>query len=322
MKTHISIFHAVLLAAASALLCATASAQSTPAPSKEPALVPALDERFIDTSANPCVDFFQYACGNFTKYYPIPNDRSGFGTGTLVFEHNEYVLHELLDQVASGGANRTANQQKIGDYYGACMDEAAINRKGLQPFQAELDRIAALKSKSELTSLIAHYQLTNVNAFLGIGEQQDFKDARNQIAAADQGGLGLPERDYYFRTGDAPEKTRQQYVQHVANTLKLLGESESDAAKDAQSIMQLETALAKVSMDITSRRDPKNIYHMMPVADLEKLNPLLDWPKLLTEADFPPVTELNVANPDFFKGMNALLDSTDLATSKAICAGS
>jgi putative endopeptidase len=316
MKIQSLISHGVLLAAVSAFACANAWAQSS-SPSKEPAAVSGLDERFIDTSADPCVDFFRYACGNFSKYYPIPNDRSGYGVGTILVERNDFALHTLLEQAAAGGADRTANQQKIGDYYGSCMDTAAIERKGLQPFQAELDRIAALKNKSELTSLFAHDQLANVDAFFGIGEQQDFQDARKQIAVVDQGGLGLPERDYYFRTGEAAEKTRQQYVQHITNTLKLLGESDQDAAKDAQSIMQLETALAKVSMDITSRRDPKNVYHMMPVADLEKLAPALDWPRLLSEADFPPVTEINVTNPDFFKGMNAVLGSTDLATIKA-----
>lgn len=287
------------------------------APSSQSSLPSGLDQRFLDTSADPCVNFFQYACGNFSKYYPMPNDRSSFGTGTLVFEHNESVLHTMLDTVSAGGTNRTPNQQKIGDYYRACMDTAAIDRKGLQPLQQELDRIAALKDKSELTSLLAHYQLTNVNAFLGLGEQQDFKDATKQIAAADQGGLGLPERDYYFRTGEAAEKTRQEYVKHIANTLKLLGESDSEATKDSERIFQLETNLAKASMDVTSRRDPKNVYHLMAIADLEKLTPTLQWQPLLRAADFPQITEINVVSPDFFKGLNTTIETTDLATIKA-----
>jgi len=281
------------------------------------ALPPGLDQRFLDTTADPCVNFFQYSCGNFSKYYPIPSDRSAFGAGTLVYEHNQYILHTILEKAAAGGAERTPNQQKIGDYYAACMDTSAIDGKGLEPFKAELDRIAALKDKKELTPLLAHLQLLNVNAFVGIGEQQDFKDARNQIAAADQAGLGMPERDYYFRAGDAAETTRKQYVQHITNTMQLLGESESEAASDAQSIFQLETALAKVSMDITSRREPKNVYHMMALADLEKLNPMLDWPLLFSDARFPSITELNVTNPDFFKGLDALLVATDLKTIKA-----
>ena len=170
--------------------------------------MPVSISNFIDTSADPCADFFKYACGNFTKFYPIPNDRSAFGTGALVAEQRK-DLHTMLEKAAAGGEGRTPNEQKIGDYYAACMDVDAINQKGLEPLQPDLDRIAALKDKSELTSLLAHFQLINVNAFLGFGEQQDFKDATKQIAVVDQGGLGLPERDYYFRTGDAAEKTRK-----------------------------------------------------------------------------------------------------------------
>ena len=186
----------------------------------------------------------------------------------------------------------------------------------MKPLQPELDRIAALKDKGELPQLFAHYQLINVTAFFNFGEQQDFKDARKQIAVVDQGGLGLPERDFYFRTGDVAEKTRVQYVQHVTNILKLMGEPEEKAAADAQKIMQLETALAKVSMDITSQRDPKNIYHLMPLSQLATLAPGIDWDRFLKDTGTPPVSELNVANPEFFKGMNALLASTDLDTVK------
>ena len=274
--------------------------------------LPGLNTAYIDKSADPCQDFYQFACGKFTSLHPIPPDRSSFGSMALMADENEKILHSILDQAAAGGANRTPNEQKIGDYYASCLDTAAIDREGLKPLQPEFDRIQALKSKDELAPLLAHDQLINVNAFLGFGEQQDFKDASKQIATVDQGGLGLPEKDYYLRTGEADQKIRDQYVQHIANTFKLLGKPEAEAEADAKKVMDLETALAKVSMDVTSRRNPNNIYHMMPVADLEKLTPAIDWKKFLTDTGAPPITELNVTNPDFFKGLNSVLDSTSL----------
>jgi putative endopeptidase len=290
--------------------------QPSSTPDKTYKLLPGLDKELIDTSADPCIDFFQYACGNFPKLYPIPSDRSGFGIGAMIAEYTQNILQTMLEKAASGGANRTPNEQKIGDFYASCMDTEGIEKKGLQPLQPDLDRIAALKSKDELPALLAHFQLINVNAFLGFGEQQDFKDATKQIAAADQGGLGLPERDYYFRKGDVAEKTRAEYVQHITNMLKLMGEQEAQAASEAKKIMDLETALAKVSLDITSRRDPKNIYHMMPVSQLEAITPEFSWNRFLADIKTPPITDLNVAVPDFFKGLNALLASTDLDTIK------
>jgi putative endopeptidase len=310
----------IVIAFVVSAICASVVAQTqskgTPDTEKVFDRLPGLDKQLIDASADPCVDFSGYACGNFSKLYPIPSDRSGFGPGAMVAEYNQTVLHTMLEKAAAGGAERSANEQKIGDYYASCMDQDVIDRKGLAPLQGELDRIAALQSKDELTPLLAHYQLIGVNAFLNFGEQQDLKDARKQIAAVDQGGLGLPERDYYFRSGDAAEKTRNEYVQHIANVLKLMGEPASQAASDATAIMQLETALAKVSMDITSRRNPKNIYHLISVTELASLTPELAWTEFFKDTDTPPVTEINVANPDFFKGLNALLASTSLPVIK------
>ena len=281
-----------------------------------PERLPGLNTSFIDKTADPCTDFFQYACGNFPKLHPIPPDRASFGNFTMLFDANQAILHGILDKAAAGGASRSPNEQKIGDYYASCMDTAAIDQAGLKPLEPELDRIAAIRSKSELTPLLAHYQLINDSAFFGLGEQQDFADARKQIAGLFQGGLGLPERDYYLRTGADDEKLRQQYVQHVAKMLELSGEPEAEAGAAAQKILDFETALAKVSLDITSQRDPKNIYHITSVADLEKLAPAIDWKKLIADTGAPPVTELNVGEPEFFKGMNALIDSTDFDTIK------
>jgi putative endopeptidase len=279
-------------------------------------LLPGLDKSLIDAAADPCVDFAAYACGNFSKLHPIPPDKSVYGSGAIVFDYTQQVLHELLDKAAVDDAKRTANEQKIGDFYATCMDANAVHEAGLKPLQPEFDRIAALKDKSQLTELLAHFQLVNVNAFFSFGEQQDFKDAQRQIVVVDQGGLGLPERDYYLRPGDAAETTRAQYVAHVAKMLILAGEPVDQAAADAQKIMGLETTLAKVSLDITSQRDPNKVYHPEAVTQLAALAPALDWPRFFLLTGTPPITSLNVANPDFFKGMQSLIESTDLGTIK------
>jgi putative endopeptidase len=293
------------------------AAPTVPSGTNEPIkLLPGFDKQLIDSSVDPCVNFWQYACGNFSKLYPIPPDKSGYGTGAIVDDHTRDVLHQLLENVAAASAQHTPNEQKIGDFYASCMNDETIHADGLKPLQPELDRIAALQNKKELTDLLAHYQMINVNAFFGYGEEQDFKDARKQIAVVDQGGVGLPERDYYFRTGDVAEKTRKEYVQHITNMLGLMGEPSDKAAADAQEIMTLETALAKVSLDITSERDPQKVYHPMTVANLTELTPEIDWPQFFAHTGVQGITDLNVTNPDFFKGLQAVFESTDLDTIK------
>jgi putative endopeptidase len=279
-------------------------------------LIPSLDKDLIDTGADPCVDFYRYACGNWAKLYPIPNDSPDSDQFYNLEQYNRQVLHAILESAAIVGSGGDANTQKIGDYYASCMDEAAIQKKGMAALKPELERIDALSSKAQLADLLAHYQLINVNAFLGYGSQQDFKDATKEIAVVAQGGLGLPEKDYYLRTGKKDEEIRRQYVEHIAKMLKLSGTSEARAATEAQAIMKLETALAKVSLDITSQRDPHNIYHMMPDSALKALTPTLDWEHFYSATGSPKFTEINVSEPEFFKGMNQVIADTDLATIK------
>ncbi len=308
---------AAFLAPGVVLVHAQATGSTSSSAPMKVALLPGLDKQIMDTTADPCANFFQYACGNFAKLYPIPPDKLSYGGFSIVYDHTQDILKGLLDQAARTSAPRSANEQKIGDYYASCMDEDAIDAKGLQPLEPELDRIAALTSKKELTGLLAHDQMINVGAFFNYGEQPDFADATKQIAIVDQGGLGLPERDYYFRTGDDAEKTRKQYVEHVTAMLVLLGEPADRAAADAQKIMTLETALAQISMDVTSRRDPEKIFHLLPAAKLIELTPAIDWPKLFADTGVPGIAELNIANPDFLKGLQGVIDSTDLDTIKA-----
>jgi endothelin-converting enzyme/putative endopeptidase len=270
------------------------------------------DPSLMDTTADPCVNFFQYACGGYLKQTPIPADESSYGQFDQLNDQNQLVLKAILEKAAAGGAERTANEQKIGDYYATCMNVEAVDSTGLKPLQPLMDRIAALKSKDELPEFAAYMDSIGVNTLFTFGSDQDYKDATQQIAIVDQMELGLPEKGYYERKDEKSVKLRGQYQAHIARTFELLGESHAQAAKDAETVLKLETALAGFSLSTVERRDPANLYHKMDLAKFDSTTPSFSFVRFIRAAHTPPVESLNVTTPAYFAGLNKVLASTSL----------
>jgi endothelin-converting enzyme/putative endopeptidase len=277
------------------------------------------DPTLIDRTVDPCENFYRYSCNGWFKRNPLPADQASYGRFTELFEVNRLHLRQILESAAqssptrtANGAARTASEQKIGDEYASCMDTAAIDKQGLKPLQPELDRIAAVKSAAELPALIAHLHTIGVNAFFGMGSNQDFADSSKVISYYDAGGLGLPERDYYTRTDAKSVEQRQQYVNHVKNILVLAGESEAQAAKDAETVLALETRMAKASLTITDQRDPQNLNHPTDVASFAKELPHFSIPAYVAAVHGPDTGKMNDAQPKFFAEFDALLGDTPI----------
>lgn len=270
----------------------------------------------MDPAADACTDFYQYACGGWMARNPIPPDQSRWGRFDELAQRNREALRAILEGVQADDPRRDALDRRIGDCYAACMDEGAIEVRGVKPLKPEIDRIDALKTKAELAALLAHLHAGGVRALFGFGSEQDFKDATQVIATVDQGGLALPDRDYYLKDDPKSVELRKQYVEHVQRMFALLGDAPDAAAAQARTVMEIETALAKASLDRVSRREPANIYHRMTRQDLASLSPSFAWEGYFQGTPAPGFDGLNVTVPDFFKGLESQLQSAGLAAWK------
>jgi endothelin-converting enzyme/putative endopeptidase len=276
------------------------------------------DPKLVDPALNACDDFYKYACNKWLEANPIPADQVFWDTGSGLELWNENVLRETLEASSKNDAKRSAVQQKIGDYWAACMDESGIEAAGVKPLQPELDRISALKSKKEITLEIAHLHHlfpgawsgndNQTNApFFGYAGGQDYDDASKVVGQIDQGGLSLPNRDYYIKTDDKSVETLKKFRAHVQKMLVLAGESEAQAKADAGIVIELETALATAQMDNVKRRDPKNVNNKMSLAQIRALTPSIDWDIYLKAVNSPVSEHYIVSAPDFFRAEDKLL---------------
>ena len=275
-------------------------------------IVAGFDFSNLDRSANACQDFNRFANGGWMDKNPIPGAYSVWGSFTKLDEQNQNVLHDILEGLLKGKRRRTANEEKIASFYGSCMDEPAIEAQGINPLQAELDRITKISDLLSLEDEIAVFHAHRIPAVFGFGASQDAKDSSAIIAQLAQGGLGLPDRDYYTSDDAKMKATRAEYEKHVARTFELMGDTPDRAAREAATVMKIETSLAESSLTRVQRRDPEANYHPMTKAQLIELTPDFDWGRYFRNINLTEVGKVNVGQPDFFKAVDKILRNTPI----------
>jgi len=316
----------LLAFAATTLALAAVSLPAQQAPEPQPLQAmrysPSLDLTSLDKSIDPCVDFYKYSCGGWQKLNPIPSDQADWDVYAKLETDNEQFLWGILVDDAKA-TDRTPVQQKVGDYFEACMNTAAIDALGDQPIQPALASIDALKTRKALiTALTTLHHTVPASLFFGSGTEQDAVDSDSMIAGVGAGGLGLPDRDYYLKTDAKSVKIRHQYVAFIEQLLALTGEPAAQTQLDAAAVLRIETALARASLTRVQERDPHAIYHMMPVAKLALLTPAIDWTNYFAvqqdkDATAPVVTRLNVSQPAFMRAVQVQLTTEPLPALRA-----
>jgi putative endopeptidase len=307
----------LLIAAGTALAQTPAASQADAQKPSAPAPIKSFDLTAIDKTADPCTDFYQYACGNWVNSNPIPSDQVRWARSfSLLRERNRYLLWQELDAAAK--SPKTPLQKQYGDFYASCMDTGLVEKKGLTPIQPAWTAIAGLADAKQLPALLS--QLENhgtPDGFFEFGVGQDDKDSSKQIAQMGQGGLSLPDRDYYLVDSPRFAAIRAQYVEHLKKMFALAGDTPEQAANEAAAVMRIETAMAKASTSRTDLRQPENRYHIYTVADFEKLTPGFDWGTYFHAVGIGSFDTLNVATPGFFKALNEMMRSEPIEAWKS-----